>query len=69
MGGKLVLAVFALVAILIGAVGSALILGVPVMYAWNYVVPQLGVGFREIGYIQAVVLYVLAALLFKSSGS
>lgn len=45
-----------------------LILGIPVYFLWNWVVPDI-FGLPEIGFWQAVGLSLLCTFLFKSSGA
>ena len=63
-----------LIAAIVLAVGSALVLAVfwavlialPVMWLWDYVMPAL-FGLKEITFLQALCLSFLCSLLFKSS--
>lgn len=55
---------------LIGVLGVAallaLILGLPVMLLWNWLLPVL-FGFKEITFVQAIGINLLSGLLFKSA--
>lgn len=50
-----------------GASALALLIGFPVMWLWNALLPPI-FGFKVIGYWQSVGLLVLSHLLFKSHG-
>lgn len=51
-------------------VGLALLMGFPVKWCWNYVMPMLSKGyFPEIGFWHAVALTFLCQLFFKGSSS
>lgn len=47
---------------------SALFLGLPLMLLWNWLMPML-FGLIKITFFQAIGLYFLAGILFKSSTS
>lgn len=57
---------------LIGVLGLAallaLILGLPVMLLWNWLLPEL-FGFKQITFAQAIGVNLLSAILFKSSST
>lgn len=46
----------------------ALLLALPVMWIWNYLMPDL-FGLKEIGFWQALCLNLLCGFLFKDSSS
>lgn len=46
----------------------ALLLGLPLMWLWNWLMPDL-FGLKEIGFWQAVGLNFLSSILFKSSST
>lgn len=49
-------------------IGLALVVAFPVMWLWNYVMPDL-FGLIEIGFWQALALSMLSSVLFKSTSS
>ena len=61
MGSKIALAIGLVVLI-------ALLMVFPLMWCWNYVMPDL-FGLAEIDWKQAFVLNILSSILFKSSNS
>ena len=68
MTGERVLRVAGWVFLGLGAaVGIGLVLGLVVRALWNWLMPEL-FGLPEITYLQAVALFVLSHLLFKSHG-
>ncbi|MHC4599994.1 MAG: hypothetical protein ACYS47_13410 [Planctomycetota bacterium] len=66
MKGKTVVKILGLIGLgLCAAVGLGLLLGFGVMWLWNWLMPSL-FGVPEIGYWQAVGLFILCHLLFKN---
>lgn len=45
---------------------SAMLLGFPIMWLWNWLMPDL-FGLQTITFWQAIGLYILCSLLFKSA--
>lgn len=65
MTGAKVMKIVGLVLLgVVGAAGVGLLLGYGVMWLWNWLMPGI-FGLPEIGYWQAVGLFVLCHLLFK----
>lgn len=54
--------IFALISSTLGA----LIISIPIMLLWNYLMPGL-FGFKEINFFQAVAMGMLSSLLFNTS--
>lgn len=52
-------------AIFVVALLVGVLMSVPVMLCWNYVMPAI-FGLPKIGFLQALVLNILCSLLFKS---
>ena len=50
----------------IGGVGLSLLLSLPLMWTWNYVMPYL-FGFKTIGWMQSWCLSFVTSVLLKSS--
>lgn len=54
-----------ILAIVLILFATGLLAGLPIMWLWNGIIPSL-FGLGKIGYLQAVGLYYLCGLLFKS---
>lgn len=57
-----------IVGVLVFIVGIAILIALPVMWCWNYVMPDM-FGLAEIDFWHALVLSLLSSMLFKSPGS
>lgn len=58
----------AIVAVLVLGVVVALLVSLPVMWLWDWLMPEI-FGLKEITWLQALGLTLLCSLLFKSSAS
>jgi hypothetical protein len=69
MTGKSIFKITGLVLLgIVAAVALGFLLGLAVMYLWNWLMPEL-FGLPEIDYWQAVGIFILCHLLFKSHTS
>ena len=63
---KLITIVGAVVLVVVGIAGLSLLLSLPLMWAWNYVVPYL-FGLKTITWLQSWCLSFVAGTLLKSN--
>ena len=59
-------ATIAIVLVIVGVLGMALLMAFPVMLAWNYVIPDV-FGLRSLDFWQSFALMVVANSLVRSS--
>lgn len=65
---KIVVAVVASAIVAVVLLFIAILFGLPVMWLWNALMPDI-FGLKEIGFLQAVGLFLLCGLLFKGHSS
>ncbi len=65
---KVIVALFAMLAVAILAAIVGLVFALPIMLLWDWLMPEI-FGLKEITYFQAWGLFFLSTLLFKGSSS